>query len=218
MRMDEQLIQAVTELNEKRVIQLVKEELKIGRDPDDLRQLIEAGMKKVGEIYEQGGYFIGDLIMAGVIYKEVLKTEGMTPPKSKAKNKAKIVVGTVEGDLHDIGKDIFICMLEASGFKVYDLGCDVPKERFIEKIKEVRPEIVGLSGIITPSLAAMREIVEALEAEGLRPQLKIIIGGHAVSQDASLMIGADHFTKSASEGVAQCEQWYKERMSAVERA
>lgn len=217
--MEEQLIKAVSELDEKRVLQLIRQGLKSGRSPLYLQELMEAGMKKVGEIYEQGGYFIGDLIMAGVIFKEVLKIEGMTPPKkSNVKSRGKVVIGTVEGDLHDIGKDIFICMLEASGFKVYDLGCDVPKERFIEKIKEVRPEIVGLSGIITPSLAAMREIVEALEAEGLRRQLKIIIGGHAVSQDASLMIGADHFTKSASEGVAQCEQWYKERMSAVERA
>lgn len=217
--MEEQLIKAVSELDEKRVLQLIRQGLKSGRSPLYLQELMEAGMKKVGEIYEQGGYFIGDLIMAGVIFKEVLKIEGMTPhKKSNVKSRGKVVIGTVEGDLHDIGKDIFICMLEASGFKVYDLGCDVPEERFIEKIKEVKPGIVGMSGILTSSLAAMKKIVEALEAEGLRRQVKIIIGGHAVSREASQKIGADHFTKSASEGVAQCEQWHNERVSGNGRA
>ncbi len=217
--MEEQLLKAVSELDEKRVLQLVKQGLQSGKSPLYLKDLMEAGMKTVGEIYEQGGYFIGDLIMAGVIFKEVLKIEGMTPPKkNSSKSRGKVVIGTVEGDLHDIGKDIFICMLEASGFKVYDLGCDVPEERFIEKVKEIQPEIVGMSGILTPSLAVMKKIVEALEAEGLRRQVKVIIGGHAVSREASRTIGADHFTKSASEGVAQCEQWHNERMSGIGRA
>ncbi|WP_461570318.1 cobalamin B12-binding domain-containing protein, partial [Thermincola ferriacetica] len=121
----------------------------------------------------------------------------------------KIVLGTVEGDLHDIGKNIFASMAEAAGFEVYDLGIDVPAGKFVEKIKEIKPQILGMSGVLTLALDAMKNTVDALQAAGLRDDIKIIIGGNPVTEDACKQIGADAFTTNAAEGVKICQEWVK---------
>ena len=118
-----------------------------------------------------------------------------------------IVLGTVRGDLHDIGKNIFKTPAEAGGFKVHDLGIDAPASLFVEKVKEVKPNVVGLSGVLTPALETMKETIKALESAGVRNQVKVIIGGIPVSKEACEDMKADAFSHNAVEGVKICRGW-----------
>ncbi len=120
-----------------------------------------------------------------------------------------IVLGTVQGDLHDIGKNIFKSMSEAAGFEVYDLGIDISPSAFVEKVKEVKPQIIGMSGVLTLALEAMKVTVDELKNEGLRDNVKIVIGGNPVTKEACEQIGADAFTTNAAEGVKICQGWVK---------
>ena len=168
---------------------------------------LQKGMDKVGELFENGEYFVGDLIFAGEILTEAI---GKLKPILSAGTGDKmgaIVLGTVHGDLHDIGKNIFKNMVEIAGFEVYDLGIDQSPEAFVEKIKEVKPIIVGMSGVLTLALDSMKDTVEAIKAAGLRDSVKIIIGGNPVTKEACEQIGADAFTTNAAEGVKICKAW-----------
>lgn len=120
-----------------------------------------------------------------------------------------MVLATVEGDLHDIGKNIFKSMAEAAGFEVYDLGIDTPASLFVEKVKEVKPQIVGMSGVLTLAIDSMKKTVDALTEAGLRDQVKVIIGGNPVTEDACRMVGADAYTNNAAEGVKIIQGWVK---------
>ncbi|NLL57613.1 MAG: cobalamin-binding protein, partial [Firmicutes bacterium] len=119
----------------------------------------------------------------------------------------RILLGTVAGDLHDIGKNIFRSMSEAAGFDVHDLGIDVPAETFVEKVIELKPDIVGLSGVLTLALESMKVTVDSLKEAGVRENVKVIIGGNPVSKEACQQIGADAFTTNAAEGVKICRGW-----------
>ena len=168
---------------------------------------LQKGMDKVGELFENGEYFVGDLIFAGEILTEAI---GKLKPILSAGTGDKmgaIVLGTVHGDLHDIGKNIFKNMVEIAGFEVYDLGIDQSPEAFVEKIKEVKPIIVGMSGVLTLALDSMKDTVDAIKAAGLRDSVKIIIGGNPVTKEACEQIGADAFTTNAAEGVKICKAW-----------
>ena len=170
---------------------------------------LQKGMDKVGELFENGEYFVGDLIFAGEILTEAI---GKLKPILSAGTGDKlgaIVLGTVHGDLHDIGKNIFKNMVEIGGFDVYDIGIDQSPEAFVEKIKEVKPVIVGMSGVLTLALDSMKDTVEAIKAAGLRDGVKIIIGGNPVTKEACEQIGADAFTTNAAEGVKICKEWAK---------
>lgn len=170
---------------------------------------LQKGMDKVGELFENGEYFVGDLIFAGEILTEAI---GKLKPILSAGTGDKlgaIVLGTVHGDLHDIGKNIFKNMVEIGGFEVYDIGIDQSPEAFVEKIKEVKPVIVGMSGVLTLALDSMKDTVEAIKAAGLRDGVKIIIGGNPVTKEACEQIGADAFTTNAAEGVKICKEWAK---------
>lgn len=206
---EELLIKHVEQLDEEKVLKLAGELLDQGIDPLRLLELINEGMNRVGKLYESKEYYIADLIMAGIIFKQVLALEKMVA-HFKVRHSRKIggvVLGTVSGDIHDIGKDIFRGMMEANGFEVIDLGVDVPKELFVKKVAEYKPDIVGLSGILTNTIEAMKEVVEALAEAGLRDKVKVIVGGNHLTEEACAYIGADSFTKDASEGVKTCMEW-----------
>lgn len=167
----------------------------------------QRGMAIVGELFQKNEYFVGDLIFSGEILATALD---ILQPVLGSGNSAKagsIVLGTVEGDLHDIGKNIFKGMAEAAGFEVHDLGIDQPPSAFVAKIREVKPAIVGMSGVLTLALDSMKNIVNALEEAGLRENVKVIIGGNPVTEDARRNIGADAFTINAAEGVKICKSW-----------
>ena len=198
------LIQAVGDLEEAKVLGILNEFVASNPSEEEAQTVVNAcqkGMAIVGDLFEKNEYFVGDLIFAGELLTssiEILK------PVMGQGNKTKIgsiVLATVEGDLHDIGKNIFKSLAEATGFEVHDLGIDQPASAFVEKVKEVQPKIVGMSGVLTLALDAMKNTVEALEKAGLRDGLKIIIGGNPVTEETCKQIGADAFTTNAAQAV-----------------
>lgn len=204
------LTQAMSDLDEDSVNKIVDGVLNKENNAAEVQEVVKAcqqGMTFIGERYEAGEYFIGDLVFAGEVLQNVMdKLKPILSGDSSASG-GKIVLATVFGDLHDIGKNIFRCMAEASGFEVFDLGINVPVDRIVAKVKEVNPEIVGLSGVLTLALDSMKETVTGLGNAGLRDQVKVIIGGVPVNENVCRNIGADSFSTNAAEGVKICQRW-----------
>lgn len=211
--MEELIIKAVEELDEDKVINLASRALNDGMEPFYLLDLIKEGMNRVGKLYENKQYFIADLIMAGLIFKEVLKLDKMVAQfhNDNAKKVGKLLIGTVKGDLHDIGKDIFRGMMEANRFDVIDLGVDVPKELFVQGVEKYEPDIVGLSGVLNFTIETMKNTVDALKKAGLKDNRLVILGGNHLTKEACEYIGADYYTNDASIGVKYCKKWIKEK-------
>ncbi|MEL7567487.1 MAG: cobalamin-dependent protein [Bacillota bacterium] len=158
--MDEVLIRAVEELDEKYVFKLIKERLQLGLNPLYIQEQIRIGMERVGSLYEVGEYFIADLIMAGTLFKDIMELEEMRPNiDDSAKEIGTIVLGTADGDLHDIGKNIFGSMMKAASFRVFDLGTDVSAEDFCDAVSKIKPDIIGISGVLTIALASMKALL-----------------------------------------------------------
>jgi methanogenic corrinoid protein MtbC1 len=204
-----QLAQQVAEMQEEEAVKLAREMLDSGYDPVKLLSHCREAMEIVGKRYEQGEYFLPELMLAG----EMLKTIGdMAKPlikqdASAAKAAGTVIIGTVQGDLHDIGKNIVTFMLEINGFQVIDLGIDVPIADFVTSIKEHKPQVVGLSGFLTLAFDAMKKTVEAIKAAGLRDNIKIMIGGGQVDDTVKTYTGADAFGLNAMDAVSLCKQW-----------
>lgn len=207
-----ELTQAVGDLDESTVMEMVNSFVATNPSNEEAQKVVQAcqqGMAIVGDLFEKSEYFVGDLIFAGEILSQTIETLKPILGGEAAQKIGTIVVGTVEGDLHDIGKNIFVGMAEAAGFDVVDLGIDVPASAFVEKVKEVKPQLVGMSGVLTLSLDSMKSVVNELSQAGLRDGLKVIIGGNPVSADACKYIGADAFTLNAAEGIKICQGWVK---------
>jgi len=204
-----QLAQQVAEMQEEEAVKLAREMLDSGYDPVKLLSHCREAMEIVGKRYEQGEYFLPELMLAG----EMLKTIGdMAKPlikqdASAAKAAGTVIIGTVQGDLHDIGKNIVTFMLEINGFQVIDLGIDVPIADFVASIKEHKPQVVGLSGFLTLAFDAMKKTVEAIKAADLRDNIKIMIGGGQVDDTVKTYTGADAFGLNAMDAVSLCKQW-----------
>ncbi|MFX1338446.1 MAG: B12-binding domain-containing protein [Promethearchaeota archaeon] len=206
--MSEDLVSLIVDLYEKEAIELVQKQVETGEDPLKILDKVRVAMSKVGEKFENKEFFLPDLIMSGEILRQITE---ILEPKLKAGPKAeslgKIVLGTVFGDLHDIGKDIVKFMLETNGFEVYDLGVDVSKEKFVEKIKEVNPEIIALSGFLTLAYDSMKETIEEIKKAGLREKSKIMIGGGQMDESIRNYVGADAYGKDAVEAVVLAKKW-----------
>ncbi|WP_420837960.1 cobalamin B12-binding domain-containing protein [Calorimonas adulescens] len=206
------MTRAVGELDEEKVTEMLTEFVNSKPTEEEAQKVVNAcqqGMGTVGDLFEKGEYFVGDLIFAGELLTEAIN---ILKPVIGGKSESKvgtIVLGTVHGDLHDIGKNIFRSMAEAAGFVVYDLGIDQPVENFVEKVKEVKPEIVGLSGVLTLAIESMKDTIDGLKQAGLRDKVKVIIGGNPVTKEACEYVGADAFTTNAAEGVKICQGWVK---------
>ncbi|KPU42512.1 methionine synthase [Oxobacter pfennigii] len=204
------LTQAVGELDEERVLEMLQSFVEGKPSEEEAQKVVAAcqsGMAIVGDLYEKGEYFVGDLIFAGELLTNAINTLKPVLGSDSTASAGTIVLGTVAGDLHDIGKNIFKSMSEAAGFKVIDLGIDQPASAFVEKVKEVKPVAVGMSGVLTLALEAMKDTVDALKEAGLRDSVKIIIGGNPVTKEACQQIGADAFTTNAAEGVKIIQGW-----------
>ena len=204
------LTQYVGELDEESVVEMLNDFVASNPTEEEAQKVVNAcqrGMALVGDLFDQGEYFVGDLIFAGEVLSEAIDILKPVIGSDNSEKVGTIVLGTVSGDLHDIGKNIFKSMSEAAGFEVYDLGIDVTKEAFVEKIKEVNPQIVGMSGVLTLAIDAMKDTVEEFKKEGLRGDIKIIIGGNPVTKEACELVGADAFTTNAAEGVKICQGW-----------
>jgi len=204
----EDLVNALADLKEEEALKLVKEMLDAGVDPFKIMEYIRRGMEIVGNRFANSEYFISDLIYSGEILKAI--TAIIKPKLAKGaevKKLGKVIIGTVAGDIHDIGKDIVVFMLEVNGFEVYDLGVDVPPEKFVEKIKETGAPIVGLSGFLTIAFDSMKQTVEAIKKAGLRDKVKIMIGGGQITEEVRRYVDADAYGKDAMEAVALAKKW-----------
>jgi len=202
----------LADLKEKEVMDLVSRQLEQGMDPMEILADAREGMKIVGEKFGSGDYFIPDLIYSGEILKEIAKfiEPHMKQKDTDSRKLGKVIIGTVAGDIHDIGKDLVVLMLDISGFEVYDLGIDVPVQNFVDKIKETGAPVIGLSGFLTLAFDAMKETIDAIKAAGLRDNIKIMIGGGQIDDEVRRYTGADAFGKDAMEAVTLARSWIKD--------
>jgi 5-methyltetrahydrofolate--homocysteine methyltransferase len=206
--MSGELTKAVADLQEDEAIKLVNSMLEAGTDPNAILTEARDGMETVGKRFGEGEYFLPELIFSAEIFKEL--TEILKPrmqTEVKQKKLGKVIVGTVAGDIHDIGKDIVVFMLDISGYEVLDLGVDVPAARFVESIKESGASVVALSGFLTLAFDSMKETVEAITAAGLRDKVKIMIGGGQIDEEIRKHAGADAYGRDAMAGVALAKEW-----------
>ncbi|MBC7115241.1 MAG: corrinoid protein [Archaeoglobi archaeon] len=200
----EKLKELVVELDMESLKEELQKALEKGIDPFKAIDCLAEGMKKVGELYEKRIYFVPELIVAGEMMKEAVSILEPLLKEKASGDEARgepVVIGTVSGDLHDIGKNLLISLLEASGFRVYDLGVDVPPEEFVKKIKETGAKVLGLSSLLTSTLEEIKNVVKALEDAGIRDKVKIIIGGAATTPEFAKEAGVDAQTTDAIEGV-----------------
>jgi methylmalonyl-CoA mutase cobalamin-binding domain/chain len=205
MSSEENVVDAIVNLDESNALELVKKLIDSSEDPVQILEECRRGMSVVGEKFETGEFFLSEMIMAAEIFKEVM--ELIRPQLTKASGKVgRVLIGTVDGDVHDIGKNIVVALLEAEGFEVIDLGVDVPPERFVEAIREYKPDIVGMSSLLTVALESTKRTVEAIEEAGLRDKVKIIVGGGRIDNDAADYIKPDAYTDNAANGVRLCRK------------
>ena len=203
------LARLVADLEEDTVLELVRQRLEAGDNPLQIIDECNEGMRLVGQRYEQGEYFVAGLIMSGEIFREVVElVQPLIEQQSEGNASGRVLVGTVSGDIHDIGKNMFGMLLSCHGFDVIDLGVDVPPDIFAAKVLETKPDIVGLSGLITASFESMRDTVEALRKESQKRNLTfpIIIGGGMIDDQVCQYVGADYWMPDAMAGVRLCEE------------
>ena len=208
---ERQLVTWLADMNEDDAFALAKKMLlEEGANPMRVLELCREAMDIVGKRFEQGEYFLPELVLAGEMLENIgaiakpLITQG---PGGEPKKLAKVLVGTVHGDLHDIGKNIVTFMLDINGFEVKDIGIDVPVKTFIDEISAFRPDVVGLSGFLTIAFDSMKETIAAIQDAGLRDKLKIMIGGGQVDEAVRNYTGADAFGTTAVEAVSLCKNW-----------
>ncbi len=206
--MTQQLVDAIADMREQDALLAVKQLLDGGTDPLAILSECRAAMAVVGKRFEAGEAFIPDLIFAGEIMREVSDLVKPRMAQTVVQQKVgRVVIGTVQGDIHDIGKNIVTFMLDVNGFEVQDLGVNVPAEKFVEAIKAFQPQVVGLSGFLTLAFDAMKETVEAIKTADLRDKVKIMIGGGQVSDEIKAYAGADAFGKDAVAGLSLAKKW-----------
>lgn len=210
------LRESIAELDEDGALAIVRTSLSAGVDPAVIIAACEAGMRLVGERYEQGEYYLSGLIMAGEIFREVIEIAQPALEAALAGNASgRVLIGTVKGDIHDIGKAILQVSLRANGFAVEDLGVDVSPETFVARALEWKPDIIGLSGLLTTAYEPMRETVRLLraQAELAAHPIPVIVGGGTVNETVRAFVGAEYWCNNALAGVRLCQQLMAVRRS-----
>ncbi|MBP7691243.1 MAG: cobalamin-dependent protein [Anaerolineales bacterium] len=206
--MSAELVNAIAEMQEEEALALTQKLLDSGASPVSILDDCRAAMEIVGQRFEKNEYFIPELILAGEMMKAIAAVvKPRLTQSAGGQTGSKVLLGTVQGDIHDIGKDIVSFMLDVNGFQVKDLGVDVPVATFVAEIKAYQPAVVALSGFLTLAYTSMKETVEAITAAGLRQQVKIMIGGGTMDQQICAYAGADAFGKDAMAAVALAKEW-----------
>jgi len=193
----EELFSRIVDMDEEGSIKLAKEYLEGGGDPQKLLETCRNAIGVIGEKFEKGEYFLSELILGGEIFTSIMEFTLPHIKEGETEKLGKIMLGTVKDDIHNIGKDIFKAFAEAAGFEVVDIGVDVPVETFVEKAKELKPDIIGMSCLITAGITSMKKTVEALKAACIT-DAKIIIGGGRVDEEVRQLAGADAWADDAA--------------------
>lgn len=210
--MSGKLVKLLSDLKEPEAIEYIRKALEEGVEAADLLAEATEGMSIVGNRFSSGKYFIPDLVYSGEILRSIvqlLEPKLKTGKTKESKKLGKVIIGTVAGDIHDIGKDIVVTMLDVSGFEVFDLGINVPAQKFVDKVKETGGTVVALSGFLTLAFDSMQETVDAMKSAGLREKVKIMIGGGQIDEQVKKFTGADAYGKDAMEAVKLANQWLK---------
>ncbi len=206
--MSEKLVDAIVNMKEEEALSITNELVEGGEDPMKILDLCRKAVGEVGKRFEAGTYFLPELIMAGEM---LTKISGIVKPLMKetkeSKKGGKVLIGTVEGDIHDIGKDIVTFMLDVNGYNVLDLGIDIPPAKFVEAIKDFQPQVVGLSGFLTLAFDSMAATVKAIKEAGLRDKVKIMIGGGQIDEVIKEYTGADAYGLDAIAAVNLTKGW-----------
>jgi len=205
-------IKEIVELNEANVLELLKKRLQNNDDPLNVMEDVKKSMKIIGDKFSNKEYFLPELIMSGEILRQIFEELGprLKEAQSSEIKKGKVLLGTVAGDIHDIGKDVVKFMLDVNGFDVLDLGVDVSAEKFLESLKEYKPKVLALSGFLTLAYDSMKEIINKLKDSVLRDNVNIMIGGGTVDERIVEYVGADAYGQSAVDAVNIATKWMEE--------
>jgi methylmalonyl-CoA mutase cobalamin-binding domain/chain len=204
-KMADQLTDHIVSLRREEALAEVHRRVDSGADPLAVLEACRQGMTRVGELFQEGEYYLSELLLSAELFKEVstILEPGLARLRS-AKPLGKVVLATMQGDIHDLGKNILVTLLEVNGFEVHDLGVDVAPEDLLEKVREIAPDIVGFSSLLTTSFESSKRAAELLREAGLRDELKLIVGGGVTTPAFKDYVQADFQTLDATEGVAYC--------------
>jgi len=205
VEMPEEISSLIADLQRDRALEIVKKRLEEGDDPLRLLDECRGGMTIVGDRFQKGDYFLAELMLSAEIFKTAVST--LRPYLARvrpSKPLGRVILATMQGDIHDLGKNILATLLEASGFEVQDLGVDVPPERLVSNVRDTHPDFVGFSALITTTFDSMKQAVDMLSEAGLRNQIKLMVGGGVTTPMVRDYIGADFQTTDAMEGVEYC--------------
>ncbi len=203
----EKLTELIIELEVDDIADAVKEALDEDKDPFDIMNALTEGMDEVGRRYEEKEYYLTELVLAGETMKEAFNVlRPALAASDRSEDKVKIILATVKGDNHDIGKNILSSLLLSSGFELYDLGMDVDENTIVEKVRESGAQIIALSTLLTMTVEQIKVVHEALQAAGLRDKIKLIVGGAPLNMELAKKLGADDFADDAVEGVKHIKQ------------
>ena len=208
--MSNDLVDAMIHMREAEAMELAQKLLDAGEDPLAVLERCREALEIVGKHFEAGKYFLPELILSGEMLKKISKLAKPFIQKESDKKdqaKSKVVIGSVKGDIHDIGKDIVVFLLDINGFEVHDLGVDVPAEKFVEAINQIQPAVVGMSALLTTALESMKNTVDVIKNAGLRDQVKIMVGGGAVDEKVRKYTDADAYGPDAVAAVNLSKQW-----------
>lgn len=209
--MSSKISENIVQLNENEVLNEVKMRLKQGEDPMKIVDDCREGLIIVGEKYKKKEFFLAELILSGEIFKVAMELISPYLIRENEKEiKGKILLATIQGDIHNLGKNIFGTLLKINGFKVYDLGVDVNPEIILDKVREIHPDFIGFSALLTITFDPMKYVIDTLKKENLRNQVKILVGGGVTTSMVKEYIGADFQTIDAMEGIEYCLKNVKE--------
>jgi 5-methyltetrahydrofolate--homocysteine methyltransferase len=212
--MPNDLVDAMVNMREAVAMALAQKMLDAGEDPLQVLERCREALEIVGKQFETGKYFLPELILSGEMLKQISKIARpfmRKEPNKKAEAKGKVVIGSVKGDIHDIGKDIVVFLLDINGFEVHDLGVDVPAEKFVETISKIQPAVVGMSALLTTALESMKNTVDVIKNAGLRDQVKIMVGGGAVDEKVRKYADADAYGPDAVAAVNLSKEWVEDK-------
>jgi 5-methyltetrahydrofolate--homocysteine methyltransferase len=207
--MKKKLVAAIADMNEEEAMSLARSMLDKGEDPQDILDAGSKAMALIGERYDAGEYYLPELILAGDMMKQLgdLVKPRLSADAAQTPPLGKVVIGTVAGDIHDIGKDVVAFMLDVNNFEVSDLGVDVSAKTFVDRIAQEKPDVVGMSGFLTLAFDQMKNTVEAMKKAGVRDQVKIMIGGSIMTEESAEYAGADAYGPDATAAVKLAKSW-----------